>query len=159
MAWKRYFRDPWEDLRRMEEWMDRMFRETWMPYYMERKALPGGEGEEEAALTVSPSIDIKEDEKGNIVVNADIPGVEKGDIEINVKGDMLEITAEKKEEKEEKEEGYLRRERSYRKFYRSIPLPTEVDKDKAEASLKDGVLKISMPKLKEAEEVKKIELK
>lgn len=158
MAWRRYFRDPWEDLRRMEEWMDRMFRETWMPYYMERKALPGGEGEEEAALTISPSIDIKEDEKGNIVVNADIPGVEKGDISITVKGNMLEISAEKREEKEEKEEGYIRRERRYRKFYRSIPLPAEVDRDKVAAEVKDGVLTISMPRLKEAE-VKKIEVK
>jgi HSP20 family protein len=156
MAWKRYFRDPWDDLRRMEEWMDRMFREMWMPYYTERKALPGGE--EETALTVSPSIDVKEDDKGNIVVNADIPGVEKGDINITVKGDMLEISAEKKEEKEEKEEGYIRRERRYRKFYRSIPLPAEVDRDKVEAEVKDGVLTISMPRLKEAE-VKKIEVK
>jgi HSP20 family protein len=71
---------------------------------------------------------------------------------------MLEISAEKKEEKEEKEEGYIRRERSYRKFYRSIPLPAEVDRDKAEASLKDGVLKIEIPKLA-GKEVKKIEVK
>jgi HSP20 family protein len=156
MVWRRHFRDPWEEMRRMEEWMDRMFRETW-PYYAERRALPGAAGGELAEIA-TPSVDVK-DEEGKIIVAADIPGVEKGDISISVKGDMLEITAEKKEEKEEKEEGYLRRERSYRKFYRSIPLPTEVDKDKAEASLKDGVLKISMPKLKEAEEVKKIELK
>jgi len=155
MVWRRHIRDPWEELRRMEDWMDRMFRETW-PYYLERKALPGAAGEE-LAETATPSVDIK-DEEGKIVVAADIPGVEKGDITINVKGDMLEITAEKKEEKEEKEEGYIRRERSYRKFYRSIPLPAEVDRDKAEASLKDGVLKIAIPKLA-GEEVKKIEVK
>lgn len=155
MAWRRHFRDPWEELRRMEEWMDRMFRETW-PYYMERKALPKAAGEE-LVETATPSIDIKEQED-KLVVAADIPGVEKGDITINIRGDMLEISAEKKEEKEEKEEGYIRRERSYRKYYRSIPLPAEVDKDKAEASLKDGVLKIEMPKLA-GEEVKKIELK
>ncbi len=158
MSWRRYVRDPWDDLRRMEAWMDRMFRETWMPYYMERKALPEAEGEEETALTVVPSIDVKEDEKGNIVVNADIPGVEKGDIEITVKGDMLEISAEKRVETEEKEEGYIRRERRYRKFYRSIPLPVEVNRDKVEATVKDGVLTISMPRLKEVE-VKKIEVK
>ena len=135
--------------------MNQMFRETW-PYYLERKALPGAAGEE-LAETATPSVDIK-DEEGKIVVAADIPGVEKGDITINFKGDMLEITAEKKEEKEEKEEGFIRRERSYKKFYRSIPLPTEVDRDKAEASLKDGVLKIEMPKL-QGEAVKKIEVK
>ena len=100
MVWRRYIRDPWEELRRMEEWMDRMFRDTWMPYYMERKALPKpGAGEEEVALTVTPSVDIKEEE-GKLVLAADIPGVEKEDVTINVKGDMLEISAEKKEEKE-----------------------------------------------------------
>jgi HSP20 family protein len=155
MAWRRQIREPWEELRRMDEWMDRMFREIW-PYYMERKALPGAAGEELAEIA-TPSVDVK-DEEGKIVVAADIPGVEKGDITINVKGDMLEISAEKKEEKEEKEEGYIRRERSYRKFYRSIPLPAEVDRDKAEASLKDGVLKIEIPKLA-GKEVKKIEVK
>jgi HSP20 family protein len=155
MVWRRHFRDPLEEMRRMEEWMDRMFRETW-PYYVARRALPGAAGEELAEIA-TPSVDIK-DKEGKIIVAADIPGVEKGDISISVKGDMLEITAEKKEEKEEKEEGYIRRERSYRKYYRSIPLPAEVDKDKAEASLKDGVLKIEMPKLA-GEEAKKIELK
>lgn len=156
MVWRRYVWDPWEELRRMEDWMDRLFRETW-PYYAERKALPKAAGEE-LVETATPSVDVKEKE-GKIVVAADIPGVEKGDISINIKGDMLEISAEKKEEKEEKGEGYIRRERSYRKFYRAIPLLTEVDKDKAEASLKDGVLQIEMPKLKGAEEVKKIEVK
>jgi HSP20 family protein len=71
---------------------------------------------------------------------------------------MLEISAEKKEEKEEKEEGYIRRERSYRRFYRSIPLPAEVDKDKVDATFKNGVLRIEMPKIA-GEEVKKIEVK
>jgi len=142
----------------MEEWMDHMFRDTWMPYYMERKALPKpGVGEEEAVLTVTPSVDIKEEE-GKLILAADIPGVEKEDVAINVKGDILEISAEKKEEKEEKEEGYIRRERRYRKFYRAIQLPAEVDKEKVEATLKDGVLQISLPKIV-GEEVKKIEVK
>ena len=153
MAWRRrYMWNPFEELRRMEEWMDRMFRETG-PYYLGRRALPEAAGEE-LVETAAPSVDIKEKE-GKIVVAADIPGVEKGDISINIKGDMLEISAEKKEEKEE---GYIRRERSYRRFYRSIPLPAEVDRDKVEASLKDGVLRIEMPKLA-GEEVKKIEVK
>jgi len=155
MVWRRYVRDPWEELRRMEEWMDRMFRETW-PYYAERRALPRVAGEE-LAETARPSVDIK-DKEGKIVVAADMPGVEKGDISINIRGDTLEISAEKKEDKEEKEEGYIRRERSYRKFYRSIPLPTEVDKDKVDATFKNGVLQIEMPKIA-GEEVKKIEVK
>lgn len=153
MVWRRF--DPWEELRRMEERMDRMFREIW-PYYAERRALPGVEGEEFAEIA-RPAVDIK-DKEGKIVVAADMPGVEKGDISINIRGDTLEISAEKKEEKEEKEEGYIRRERSYRKFYRSIPLPTEVDTDKVDATFKNGVLQIEMPKIA-GEEVKKIEVK
>jgi HSP20 family protein len=156
MVWKRYLRDPFDELRRMEEWMDRVFRETWVPYYMERQALPKT-AEGELAETATPFIDIKEKE-GELIVNADVPGVEKEDITINIRGDTLEISAEKKMEKEEKEEGYIRRERRYTKFYRAIPLPTKVNKDEVRASLKNGVLQIELPKLAE-EEAKKIEVK
>lgn len=156
MVWKRYLRDPFDELRRMEEWMDRVFRETWVPYYMERQTLPKT-AEEELTETATPFIDIKEKE-GELIINADMPGVEKEDITINIRGDMLEINAEKKMEKEEKGEGYIRRERRYTKFYRAIPLPTKVNKDEVKASLKNGVLQIELPKLAE-EEAKKIEVK
>jgi HSP20 family protein len=156
MVWRRYLRDPFDELRRMEEWMDRVFRETWMPYYMERQALPKT-AEEELAETATPFIDIR-DKEDKLIINADMPGVEKEDITINIRGDTLEINAEKRIEKEEKEEGYIRRERRYTKFYRAIPLPTKVNKDEVKASLKNGVLQIQMPKLAE-EEVKKIEVK
>jgi HSP20 family protein len=144
--------DPYEELRRMEERMDRFFRE-FREVVPPRRSFPEVGGVE----TAEPSVDVIERED-KIVVAADIPGVEKGDISVNVKGDMLEISAEKKEEKEEKEEGYIRRERAYARYYRCIPLPTEVDKDKVDASFKNGVLSIEMPKI-EAEEVKKIEVK
>ncbi|NAS89457.1 Hsp20/alpha crystallin family protein [ANME-1 cluster archaeon AG-394-G21] len=156
MVWRRKnIWDPFEELRRMEELVDRAFGETG-PDYFGRRALPGAAGEE-LAETAAPYVDIKEKE-GKIIVAADIPGVEKSDISINIRGDTLEISAEKKEEKEEEEEGYIRRERSYKKFYRSIPLPTEVDKDNVDATFENGVLQIEMPKLA-IEEVKKIELK
>jgi len=156
MVWRRrYIWDPFEELRRMEEFVNRAFGETG-PDYFGRRALPGATGEE-LAEAVAPYVDIKEKE-GKIIVAADIPGVEKSDISINIRGDTLEISAEKKEEKEEEEEGYIRRERSYKKFYRSIPLPTEVDKDNVDATFENGVLRIEMPKLA-IEEVKKIEVK
>ncbi len=75
-----------------------------------------------------------------------MPGVEKGDVTVNVRGDVLEITAEKKKEKEETGEGYVRRERAYSRFYRRIPLPSEVDPGKVDAALKDGVLQIEIAK-------------
>ena len=156
MIWRRrYLWDPFEELREMEELISRTFGEAGRDYLVKR-ALPGAVGEE-FADTVAPYVDIK-DKEGKIIVAADIPGVEKGDVSITVRGDTLEISAEKKEVKEEKEEGYIRRERSYKKFYRSIPLPTAVDKDKVDATFKNGVLWIEMPKLS-IEEVKKIELK
>ena len=71
---------------------------------------------------------------------------------------MLDITAERKDEKEEKEDGYIRKERTYSKYYRTINLPGEVYPEKAEATFKDGVLEVTMPKL-EVEEPKKIEVK
>ena len=155
MVWRRYLRDPFDELRRMEEWMDRVFRETWVPYYIERQALPKA-AEEELAETATPYIDIR-DKEDKLIITADVPGVEKEAITINIRGEMLEITAEKKE-KEEKEERYIRRERRYTKFYRAIPLPTKVNKDEVKASLKNGVLQIELPKLAE-EEMKKIEVK
>jgi|AHKK01.1.fsa_nt_gi HSP20 family protein len=156
MVWRRrYIWDPFEELRRMEEFVGRAFGETG-PEYFGRQALPGATGEE-LAETAAPYVDIKEKE-GKIIVTADIPGVEKGDISINIRGDTLEISAEKKEEKAEEEEGYIRRERRYKKFYRSIPLPTEVDKDNVDATFENGVLRIEMPKLA-IEEVKKIAVK
>ncbi len=103
---------------------------------------------------VTPSMDLQ-DTEDKVLVTADVPGVDKGDVTVNVRGDMLEITAEKKEEKGE---GYIRRECGYTGFYRRIPLPAEVDPGKVDATLKDGVLRIEMTKTAPSE-AKKIEVK
>ncbi len=145
--------NPNEEMRRMEEWMNSMFGE-FEP--VTSRLLPAGAGEE-VMKTATPSIDIQEIEN-KILVTADVPGIEKEDITVNIHGDVLEITAQKKKEKEEKGEGYLRRERSYTKFYRKIALPGEVDPDKVDATLKDGVLKIEMEK-SVLPDVKQIEVK
>ena len=142
-----------EEMRRMEEWMNSMFGE-FEP--VTGKLLPAGAGEE-VMKTATPSIDLQEIEN-KILVTADVPGIEKEDITVNIHGNILEITAQKKKEKEEKGEGYLRRERSYTKFYRRIALPGEVDPDKVDATLKDGVLKIEMEK-SVLPDVKQIEVK
>lgn len=134
--------DPIEELQRMQEWMGRVVGDI-EPINAGR-LLPTRAGEV-IAETVAPSLDIQ-DTEDKILVTADIPGVEKEDITINVRGDLLEITAEKKKETEEKGEGYIRRERGYTKFYRRVPLPTEVDPNNVDATLKDGVLRIEMVK-------------
>jgi HSP20 family protein len=145
--------DPFEELRRMQERMYRIFRDI-EPSFMERKMLPTTGGE---LATVEPFVDVI-DKGDKVVVAADVPGVEKEDLLVNMSGDRLEISAERKKEAEEKKEGYVRRERTYTSYYRSILLPTEVDGDKADATFKNGVLEISMPKVKVPEK-KKIEIK
>ncbi len=106
-----------------------------------------------------PPIDIK-DMGDRYVMEADLPGLKKEDIEIEIKEDRLSLKAETKSETREEGENYLRQERSSRSFYREIPVPGDVMTEQAEASFKNGVLEISLPK-KEVKkpEGKKLEVK
>ncbi|HIA51477.1 MAG TPA: Hsp20/alpha crystallin family protein [Candidatus Melainabacteria bacterium] len=97
----------------------------------------------------SAKVDMKDDDKV-IVVSAELPGVEMKDIEVKVEDRSLVIKGEKRSEKEEKDKNYYRMERSYGSFYRLLPLPTAVEKSAVEAVYKDGVLKVTLPKSKEA---------
>ena len=92
-----------------------------------------------------PSIDIEES-NGNLMVRAEIPGMDKKNIKVAVKDDILTISGERKRENETKEKTFHRIERSYGRFRRMIRLPAEVDADKVEATYKDGVLSITLPK-------------
>jgi len=102
-----------------------------------------------------PSLNVAET-KGDLVVRAELPGMDPMDIEISLNEGVLTIKGEKKQEKEEKEEGYHLIERSYGSFTRSIRLPKDVQSDKINASFKNGVLKVVLPK---SEEAKKKEIK
>ena len=102
-----------------------------------------------------PSLDISET-KNDLVVKAELPGMDPKDIDISLSNGSLTIKGEKKQEREEKEENYHFIERSYGSFCRSVRLPKEVKHDKVSASFKDGVLKIVLPK---SEEAKKKEIK
>ena len=104
-----------------------------------------------------PSVDVFE-RTGSLVVKADVPGMTAKDIEVNVTEDGITISGERSEEKEVKEKDYYRSERSYGRFMRQVPLPAGADRDKAEATFKDGVLEISLP-LKEEAKQKKIAVK
>ncbi len=109
--------------------------------------------------TFSPSIDVREDEK-EIVVKAELPGVEDKDVEVLLSGNALTLKGEKREEKEEKEKGYYHMERRYGAFSRVIPLPEGVETEKAEASFKHGILTIRVPRKESAIEAgKKIPIK
>ena len=92
----------------------------------------------------SPRVDIQERD-GQLVVRADLPGLSKDDIKVEIKEDMLSIQGERKQEKKEEREGYFYNECSYGSFYRAVPLPEGVDASKATAEFHNGVLEIAMP--------------
>jgi len=92
-----------------------------------------------------PSVDISET-KDQVLVKAELPGMEPADVDLTIERDTLIIRGEKKQESEEKNENYHRVERSYGSFNRSIPLPVKVDAEKVSAGFKNGVLTVTMPK-------------
>jgi len=150
-ALTRWEADPFLDLRRD---MDRMFERFWR--------LSGFEPFEEVlwpSRTFAPALDVSEIDD-HVRVTAELPGLDKDDVEISVDGDNLVLSGEKKQEDERREGGYHRAERYYGAFSRRIPLPCDVNFDKAEATFKNGVLTVTLPKTEEAKRKhKKIEIK
>jgi HSP20 family protein len=96
-----------------------------------------------------PTLDVYE-QKDDLIVKAEIPGLTKDEIDISLEGNTLTIKGEKKKEEEVKEEDYYRSERTYGAFSRTIELPVAVQTDRVNASFKDGVLEIRLPKTEEA---------
>ena len=142
---------PWRERRELDRFrreMDRLFDEFFEMRPLRRLF---GEGE------WIPSVDLSENPK-EIVVHAEVPGIDPKDIDITIHGRTLTLKGEKKSEKEEKDVNYHRIERRYGSFTRTLELPTDVDPDNAKATYKDGVLKLVIPKTKE-QAVKKIEVK
>jgi HSP20 family protein len=107
--------------------------------------------------TVWPAIDVA-DSENEIIVKAEVPGCKADDIDISVHGSTLTISGEKKAEEEKKEKGYYHLERSYGSFRREINLPGDVDPDRIEASCKNGVLTVTLPK-SEGEKAVKVKIK
>jgi HSP20 family protein len=97
-----------------------------------------------------PSVDIADTEK-ELVVTADLPGMDEKNIEVSLNRDRLVIKGEKKEDEEERKKGYYRRERRLGSVYREIDLPCEVVADKVNATFSKGVLKITLPKTVQAQ--------
>ncbi len=106
-----------------------------------------------------PSIDVYK-ENGNLVVKADLPGIKKTDIHVSVEHGDLIIQGERKEEKELKQEDLFRVERRTGSFFRRMSLGFEVEPDKVDASFRDGVLEIRVPKpVEKAPTAKKVAIK
>ncbi len=96
--------------------------------------------------TSAVSCDIM-DEGNRFVITADMPGVQKQDIKLNVTDNAVEISAQHKEEEEEKRKNYVRKERKEVSYYRTLPLPDKVDSSKAKAKMNNGILNIEIPKM------------
>ncbi|MDY6789171.1 MAG: Hsp20/alpha crystallin family protein [Candidatus Nanohaloarchaea archaeon] len=138
--------DPFREMRKR---MNRMFEEFSNEFGTEANGLK----------TSRLPIDMKETED-NVIVTADIPGVEKENIKVRVRDGNLNVSAESRQEKREQGDNYIRKERSSISYSRRIPLPSYVDEESAEASYENGVLKIELNKKKEKKKKgKKVEVK
>ena len=133
--------EPFSDLMSLREAMDRLFEESFVRP-TSRFLAPYGAGD--------LALDIYETDN-DLVVTAAVPGVKPEEVDISITGDTLTIKGETKCETKVEKANYLRQERRYGAFTRTVAIPMPVQADKAEAKFKDGVLTVTIPK---AEEVK-----
>lgn len=131
------FSNPFELFDRMRDEMDRLFFGSYLTPRSRWGAGP------RTAETWAPKIEAFQ-EGNNFIVRADLPGLKKDDVDVELGEDTLTIRGERHSEREEKREGYFHTEREYGRFYRTIPLPEGVIGESAEAKFKDGVLEITM---------------
>jgi HSP20 family protein len=96
---------------------------------------------------------------GDLKIKADLPGLTREDVKVELTDEALTISGERKEEKEEKREGFYRTERNYGRFYRYVPLPDGVKADKANAMFRNGVLEVTLPLTKVESTARKLEIK
>ncbi|MFP3942528.1 MAG: Hsp20/alpha crystallin family protein [Alphaproteobacteria bacterium] len=133
--------------------INRMFDEIWNRW---ERPLGGASG---FLPMSSPHTDVAETDD-EIEITAELPGLDEKDVEVTLTQDAVTIRGEKKAEHEEKRKDYYMSERSWGAFHRSIPLPSGVDTDRAEARFDRGVLTVRLPKTAEArEKVRRIEVK
>jgi HSP20 family protein len=150
---------PFENLRRE---VDRLFEDFTMSPFRLPLRRPAFDIEpfwQPESWIAAPAIDFVERDNA-FEVTADMPGLDEKNIDVNVANGVLTIKGEKEEDKEEKKQDFHLRERRLSSFQRSLRVPDTVDADKIEASFKNGVLKVMLPKKAGAQKpVKKIEVK
>jgi len=123
---------PFELMRRFTEDMDRLFEGAGAGW--------GGQ----APAVWSPAIEVSEQD-GQFTVCAELPGLNKEDVKVELTQDGLTISGERKRTREERREGIYRSERSYGSFFRTIPIPDEAQVDQAKATFADGILTVAVP--------------
>jgi HSP20 family protein len=147
--WRPLFTEPFRELDRMKRKMEQLW-ESFLPETTRK-------GELFEIGEWSPEFDLSETDN-ELILRAEVPGINPKDIDISLVNNTLRIKGEKKQEMEEKDENYHFVGRSYGAFARSIPLPVEVQGENVNASYKDGVLKIILPKSEQAKP-KEIQIK
>ena len=131
--------DPIRDVSSLQDEVERMFRQAF-----------GGRGEAPAATGAwSPALDVEESEEG-FVLHVELPGVSADDVEVALEDDVLTITGERGFYADRAAEGFRRIERRFGRFHRAIRLPDRVDVNAVEASYREGLLTITVPKAEEA---------
>lgn len=143
---------PWRsfrELHRMEREMERMFENFFRPRWDTFKRRGGWLPRKRDGGAGSVDIDVYEN-KDEVVVKAELPGMNKDEIEVDATGSILTIKGEKKQEEETRDGQYYYSERSYGSFIRSLELPGEVQTDNVKASLNNGVLEIRLAKTETA---------
>lgn len=135
---------PFAMMRRISEEMDRLFESFGMA-----GTGFGGSGfptERGAGLRTiwAPRIEVCE-RNGKLLIEADLPGVRKEDVNVHIEQDAVIIEGERRQESEREEQGFYHSERSYGSFHRVIPLPEGIDTEQAKATFRDGVLDIELP--------------
>lgn len=138
---------PFDQLNRLRDEIDQVFQSSFGNWGAHTGFLEGW----------SPAVDLFED-KDKFTVKAELPGMKKEEIDVSLHGDSLSLSGERKQEREHKEGESYRSERYFGRFQRSIQLPQAVDGTKIEASYRDGVLTVTLPKTEEAKR-KQIEIK
>jgi HSP20 family protein len=139
-------------MRRLTEEMGELFEDVGAGRELQR-----GAGAEVGPILWSPQVEMFERD-GQLVVRADLPGVNKDDVRIELTEDALIIEGKRQEAREEKREGFYRSERIYGRFYREIPLPEGVDAENAKATFNNGVLEVSMPAPQQQQRSRQLEI-
>lgn len=144
---------PWRPFESLRREVDRLFedfgRGFWRPPFGRSLFDIEPFVQQEFAWPKTPAVDIVENDDA-FLVSAEVPGLEEKDIDVSVTDGMLTIKGEKHEEREEKKKGYHLRERSFGSFERRFRLPEDVDADRIDASFAKGVLKVTLPKKRQA---------
>ena len=132
--------NPWKEMATMQNRFNRFFDDSFFRTF---------DGEDDIQMgSWHPVVDMF-DKDDSYIVKAELPGLDKKDISVDIKDGVLTLKGERRHENEVKEENYFRRERTYGKFQRSFRLPVDVDPDAIRAEFKNGVLEIEVPKPEE----------